>query len=50
MSCKNERILLLLAVVAKYGFPIRENNIVNSVFVDDWTAELAIIFSNDVLP
>ena len=26
-----------------------QNNIVNSVFVDDWTAEWAVISSNDFL-
>ena len=48
----------LLAIIAKYGFSIKEwallyklllrffeqNCIVNSVCVDDWTAELAIFF------
>ena len=53
--------LTLLAIIAKYEFPIRialycikhcwgvyeQNSIVNSVHVDDWTVELAIIASND---
>ena len=46
--------LTILANIAKYYFPIRKwvyepNSIVNSVCVDDWTVEMALIASNDVL-
>ena len=51
----------LLVIIAKYGIPFSElalsyqallrcyeqNNIVNNVHVDDWTAEL-VIFANNV--